>query len=332
MSIAGPQRPRDRHVLYSPRPGTFAAALIDSHHLLPGLTSIARQCAWLLLLAIVFVPLERLFALHPRKFFCKPLGQDVGYYFISSLVPSLLLALPLSMVAVGAHALVPYRMQAAVAAWPLWQRIVVGFFVGEIGFYWGHRWVHQISFLWRFHSVHHSAKHVYFLTSARAHPVDNVFIRLCGLVPAYVFGVASPLTPSGNLVPIMIVIVATMWGFFIHSNVRWRLGPLEWLIATPGFHHWHHTLGGERDRNFASMLPLMDWMFGTLHLPRNQWPAAYGIEATLPPSLAGQLMYPLLPQRADAATSTCEVPGTATDDAAKLPGTVNRLLPRTVSK
>ena len=251
---------------------------------------------WLLLLAVIFVPLERLFALHPQKFFRKALAQDVAYYFISGLVPGLLLAVPLSIVALGVHALVPYRMQAAVAAWPLWQRILAGLVVGEIGFYWGHRWTHEIPLLWRFHSVHHSAEHVYFLTSSRAHPIDSVFIRLCGLIPAYILGVASPLTPTGSLVPVLIVLVATMWGFFIHSNVRWRLGPLEWLISTPAFHHWHHTLGEPRDRNYASMLPWMDWVFGTFYLPR-RWPSAYGNDTKLPESLGGQLVYPLLPQQ-----------------------------------
>ena len=158
-------------------------------------------------------------------------------------------------------------MQAAVAAWPLWQRILAGLVVGEVGFYWGHRWTHEIPFLWRFHAVHHSAEHVYFLISSRAHPIDNVFTRLCGLMPAYILGVASPLTPTGSLVPVLIVLVATVWGFFIHSNVRWRLGPLEWLISTPAFHHWHHTLREPRDRNYASMLPCMDWIFGTYYLP-----------------------------------------------------------------
>ncbi len=270
-------------------------AFLDPHHLPAFVLTVARQCAWLLLLVLIFVPLERLFALHPKKFFRRALAQDVGYYFISSLVPGLLLALPLSVVAVAVSAVVPHGFQATVAAWPLWQRVLVGFFVGEIGFYWGHRWAHQIPFLWRFHSIHHSAEHVYFLISSRAHPIDNVFIRLCGLIPAYILGVASPLTPTGSLVPVLIVLVATMWGFFIHSNVRWRLGPLEWVIATPGFHHWHHTLGEQRDRNYASMLPLMDWIFGTFHLPRKQWPSAYGIDARLPGSLAGQLVYPLRP-------------------------------------
>lgn len=248
---------------------------------------------WLALLALIFLPLEHLFAVRRQKFFRKGLAQDFSYYFISGLVPGLLLATPLSLVAFGAHAVVPYRLQVTVAAWPLWLRIVVGFVVGDVGFYWGHRWMHEIPFLWRFHSIHHSAEHVYFLTSARAHPFDNTFIRLCGMIPAVILGVASPLT--GGFIPALIVIVATMWGFFIHANLRWRLGPLEWLIATPAFHHWHHTRSELRDRNFASMLPWMDMIFGTYHNPRKQRPSAYGIEAKLPGSLGGQLIYPFLP-------------------------------------
>jgi sterol desaturase/sphingolipid hydroxylase (fatty acid hydroxylase superfamily) len=268
---------------------------LDQQHLLAFLMSAVRLCAWLLLLAVIFLPLERLFALHPQRFFRKALAQDLGYYFISGLVPGLLLAVPFSLVALGAHAIVPHRLQAAIAALPLWQRVLAGLVVGEIGFYWGHRWTHEIPFLWRFHSIHHSAENIYFLISARAHPIDSVFTRLCGLIPIYVLGIATPLTPEGGAVSALLVLVITMWGFLIHANVRLRLGPLEWLIATPAFHHWHHTLGEQRDRNYAPTLPWIDWIFGTYHLPRKQWPSAYGIEAQLPGSLGGQLLYPLRP-------------------------------------
>ncbi len=270
-------------------------AVLDPRHLPAFLRNAARLCVWLVLLAVIFLPLERLFAIRPQKFFRKALAQDLAYYFISGLVPALLLAAPLSLVAVAAHAVVPHQLRVAVAAMPLWQRILAGLVIGEIGFYWGHRWTHEIPFLWRFHSVHHSPEHIYFLVSSRGHPLDNVFTRLCGLIPAYILGVASPLTPNGTLVPVLIVLIATMWGFFIHSNLRWRLGPLEWLIATPAFHHWHHTLGEPRDRNYASMLPWMDWIFGTWYLPK-AWPSSYGIEAKLPRSLGMQLAYPFLPQ------------------------------------
>jgi sterol desaturase/sphingolipid hydroxylase (fatty acid hydroxylase superfamily) len=269
-------------------------AFLDQQHLLAFLLSVLRLSLWLLLLALVFLPLERLFGLHPKKFFRKALAQDLGYYFLNGLLPGLLLSFPLSLLAMGVHDLVPYRMQATVAAWPLWQRILAGLVISEIGFYWGHRWTHEIPFLWRFHSIHHSAEHVYFLISSRAHPLDNVFIRLCGLIPAYILGVASPLTPTGSLVPVFIVLVATMWGFFIHSNLRWRLGPLEWLISTPAFHHWHHTRHEHIDRNYASMLPCMDRIFGTYYLP-NEWPSAYGTDAKVPRSLGEQLVYPILP-------------------------------------
>ena len=244
-----------------------------------------------MLLSLFFLPLEKLFPVHPRHFFRKSLFQDLGYFFINGLVPSLLLAAPLSMVAYLAHAAVPQTLQNTIASWPLWQRALAGFIVGEIGFYWGHRWAHSIPFLWRFHSIHHSAEQIYFLISSRAHPVDNAFIRLCGLIPVYVLGIATPLTPEGGTVAALLVIVMTMWGFFIHSNLRCRLGPLEWVIATPAFHHWHHTMGNLRDRNFAPMLPLMDWIFGTLHLPQ-KWPDAYGIEDPLPASLDKQLLFP----------------------------------------
>ena len=49
---------------------------------------------------------------------------------------------------------------------------------------------------------------VYFLISARAHPIDNVFTRLCGLVPIYILGLATPLTPAGGTVSAVLVLVA----------------------------------------------------------------------------------------------------------------------------
>ena len=269
-------------------------SFLDQQHLLAFLMGCVQLCAWLLLLTLIFVPLEHLFGLRRQKFFRKGLAQDLGYFFINGLAPALLLAVPLSLVALFAHAVVPLRIQATVADWPLWQRILVGLVVGEIGFYWGHRWMHKIPYLWRFHSIHHGPEHVYFLVSSRAHPLDNAFIRLCGLVPAVILGVADPLAPTGSLVPVLIVLIATTWGFFIHSNLRWRLGPLEWVIATPAFHHWHHTLKDHRDHNYASMLPWIDRIFGTYYLPK-QWPSAYGVEAKLPSSLGEQLMYPLRP-------------------------------------
>ena len=49
---------------------------------------LVRLSIWLALLSAVFVPLERLFALRPQALFRKGIATDLGYYFISGLVPA----------------------------------------------------------------------------------------------------------------------------------------------------------------------------------------------------------------------------------------------------
>jgi len=262
------------------------------HHQPQFVLNLIRHSIWLILLTIVFVPLEALFAVHPRRIISRSVPGDIGFYFISSFIPQLLLIAPLTVAAYVAYHFVPWRVHAAVAQWPLWLRGIAAFVVGDFGFYWGHRWVHRVPLLWRFHAVHHAPEEVYFLVGARGHPVDNMVIRLCGLVPIYLLGVGAPQSVQGTLVATLVMLLVTVWGYFIHANVRWRFGPLEWLVATPAFHHWHHVRSEVRDRNYASMLPVWDWLFGTAYLPQ-AWPEAYGIDEKLPDSVAGQLAYPL---------------------------------------
>lgn len=255
---------------------------------------ILRLCVWLALLSVIFIPLERLFALHPQKIFRKGILIDVAYYFLSGVAPNLLLSMPLAVLAWGVHHVVPPTLTASIAAWPLWLRLVVGLVVADIGSYWGHRWSHEIPFLWRFHSIHHTAKEMDFLVNTRAHPLDMAFTRLCGLVPLYILGLAAPTGSSGSTIPLLVMLLGTCWGFFVHANLRWRFGPLERILATPAFHHWHHTNDGPAyvNKNYAATLPWVDALFGTLYLPKGKTPERYGINQATPVSLLGQLIQP----------------------------------------
>jgi sterol desaturase/sphingolipid hydroxylase (fatty acid hydroxylase superfamily) len=265
-------------------------------HLLPYEVDFFRLLGRLLLLMIVFVPLERIFALHSQRVFRKDFVTDLAWYFVS-LSPKVLLIFPVAILGWALHFLVPGGLYARVAAMPLWTRFGASMIVGEIGFYWGHRWSHEIPFLWRFHAIHHSAEEMDWLVNTRAHPVDMVFTRLCGFVPMYILGLAQPLAQTLDVVPLLVILTATLWGFFIHSNLKWRFGPLEWVIATPAFHHWHHTCDEPLNRNYASMLPWLDWIFATLHMPKGQWPSRYGTEALVGSGFVEQLIQPLAPSK-----------------------------------
>jgi sterol desaturase/sphingolipid hydroxylase (fatty acid hydroxylase superfamily) len=256
------------------------------------LIMVLRLSAWLGLLVVIFVPLERLFAAHPQKILRKGIGADLSYFFITSLVPAAVLSGPMALVALIIHRAIPSPILAVTENWPLWLKTIVALVAAEVGYYWAHRLSHQIPFLWRFHSIHHSAEEIDFLVNTRAHPIDLVFSRFCALLPIYILGLGSPKTASGSLVPVIATLITTSWGFFIHANLRFRFGPLEWLISTPAFHHWHHTLSGPINRNYASTLPWLDRIFGTHYLPK-EWPTAYGVEDKIPDSFTDQLFYPL---------------------------------------
>jgi hypothetical protein len=83
-----------------------------------------------------------------------------------------------------------------------------------------------------------------------------------------------------------IMSIDSAWGMFIHVSERslknGRLGILQHLIITPAHHRVHHARDPLYiDTNFASVLPLWDWLFGTLQPLKQEVKINYGINREL---------------------------------------------------
>ena len=90
------------------------------------------------------------------------------------------------------------------------------------------------------------------------------------------------------------VILVGVQAVAIHANLGLDFGPLRYVLATPQFHHWHHSKDRQyMDANYAVHLPVIDVLFGTFRCPKGQWPAEYGIVSGEPPgTFWGQLLHP----------------------------------------
>jgi len=182
-------------------------------------------------------------------------------------------------------------LQDAVAAQPLALQFLEVVLVADFTQYWVHRAFHRVPWLWRLHAIHHSSETMDWLAGSRLHLIDIVVTRGLSFVPLYVLGFAPPAVYA-------YLVFVSFLAVFIHANVRVDLGALDWVVATPRFHHWHHA-ATPVDKNFAVHLPWIDRLFGTAYLPEGRWPEVYGITGRpVPEGYWRQLAWPLLPDQA----------------------------------
>jgi sterol desaturase/sphingolipid hydroxylase (fatty acid hydroxylase superfamily) len=244
-----------------------------------------------LIIFLVFVPLERLFAMKPQKVFRRDWGNDAIFLLLNGVLTRLgLLALIIAIVFSAAW-VVPASFQAMVGGLPYWVQIPAVIVLADLGFYWTHRMFHAVPWLWKFHSIHHSMEELDWLAASRGHPIDQILTMGVALVPVFALGFSEW--------AIGVFASLHQWqSVLAHSNVRLGFGPLRFLFVSPEFHHWHHSNQREaRDRNFAAQLSFLDVLFGSFHLPRGQIPTTYGLDRPMPQRYVRQLLYPFIGER-----------------------------------
>jgi len=242
----------------------------------------------LLLMAIIFIPIEMVM---PRNLeqsrFHEEWKTDLVYFVISHLFIQFFGVITQKPATVFFGWMGLAGIQGWVQALPFVVELLFAFFITDLFQYAVHRFFHSHNYFWRFHSVHHSTKNMDWLAGSRIHFVDIFVTRSLTFIPLYVFGFS---VITFNTYIIFMAIHAVL----IHANTRINFGFLKYLFVTPQYHHWHHCQDARfYGKNFATIFPFIDKIFGTYYLPGNEWPKATGLdEANFPKGYLKQLFYP----------------------------------------
>lgn len=141
-----------------------------------------------------------------------------------------------------------------------WLQFSLSFLFFDFWMYVWHRLNHRLSFLWRFHQIHHSDSEMDVTTGIRFHPVEILLSWLIRVPLVILLGMNFTQLLFYEMIMQTIV-------FFHHSNFALpekvdRL--LRRVIVTPNMHRVHHSIKKiETDSNYGSVFSFWDRFLGT---------------------------------------------------------------------
>lgn len=244
---------------------------------------------------LVFVIIEKLFPLYKdQPVFRFEWQTDFMHFIVNHFIVGLVL-LTVNFLIFRLFGWAQYApLQNWVASLPFFVELFLIILVADLMQYWAHRAYHEVPFLWRFHSVHHSTKVMDWMAGSRQHILELIVTRVLVLGPIYVLGF------SKEVIDIYIVIVGFQ-AVFNHANVSLPWGPLKYIIVTPDFHHWHHSSDQEAlDRNYAAHFAFLDYLFGTAVKAERRFPEKYGVLGDyMPQGFIKQQLFPFVHKERD---------------------------------
>lgn len=227
---------------------------------------------WLIAVSLVCFVAERIRPWRrDQKVLRKGWAQDLFWLAFNGHYLGLLLALGTGHVVHATneafHAAglpVPETLQL-VAGQPIWLQFI-GFFVLKDFVEWNiHRMLHNVSWLWEFHKLHHSIEELDWAGNFRFHWAEVIVYKTVSYLPLVILGV------DGNVI-LAIAVIGTLMQDLNHSNLRIDWGPLRYVLNSARMHVWHHDVvqHGRGGQNFGIVLSVWDWIFGTVYWPKDQ--------------------------------------------------------------
>ena len=134
--------------------------------------------------------------------------------------------------------------------------LVLALLIDDFIVYWRHRAEHTAA-LWPIHATHHSDEAMTWLTLLRKHPLSHFFGHFVDVIPLILLGF-----PAWAVVAS--AVIRTWWGYFIHADLPWTLGPVGKVLISPAAHRLHHIDDARlMGQNFGGFFTVWDRLFGT---------------------------------------------------------------------
>ena len=146
----------------------------------------------LLLMAIIFVPIELVWPKNKEQTkFHEEWRTDLVYFVVSHLFIQFFGAISQQPAVLFFGWMGLTGLHTWVQSLPFVLELLLAFFITDFFQYWAHRFFHTHTYLWRFHSVHHSTKNMDWLAGSRTHFIDIFFTRAITFIPLYVLGFSA---------------------------------------------------------------------------------------------------------------------------------------------
>ena len=168
----------------------------------------------------------------------------------------------------------------------LFQLIIIDIFL-----YWWHRLNHEVSFLWRFHHVHHLDETLDISSGVRFHFGEVILSALIRSIIIITFNITLV-----NLLLIEAIILLS--SIFHHSNINLP-SKLEKIlsnfIVTPSI-HWvhHHKRQSETDANYSTIFSWWDKIFNSKSRFERKIKMSIGVEGDQEQSLIQLILRPFV--------------------------------------
>lgn len=162
--------------------------------------------------------------------------------------------------------------------------VVMFLLVFEFLQYWFHRLSHEGSgalgrFLWHVHLAHHLPDRVYVVMHGVFHPVNALITAVLIQSTMMLLG----LSPEAAFAAILLIDLQTM---ISHFNVDIRAGVFNYLFIGTELHRYHHSASVDEAKNYGTVIPLWDLIFGTFLYKPARHPVRLGLDGgnEYPPS------------------------------------------------